>query len=93
MDEIMPIVDLILQSQGEVKQWTNVNHVSLLSRIALKAISACDSTEPDAQRIFLCKTLNQHGIAGNASQFRQYLQSTKGGNRIAKGSTNEQTYV
>jgi hypothetical protein len=93
MTEIMPLVDSII-AQDTVPQWGTINHVSLVAKLARLAIDtaidlALDETE---QHLFVCRTLNQHGIAGNASQFRQYLSSDKGGQRIPEGSAKTATY-
>lgn len=95
MDEINPIVDLILAS-SEVKEWTLKNHVSLLARVTILAYengSITNGLSGDDLRIFICRTLDQHGIAGNASQFRQWLMSEKGGSRIAKENAKQAKYV
>lgn len=95
MDEINPIVDLILAT-SEVKEWTLMNHVSLLARTAILAYesgSIANGLSGEDLRIFICRTLNQHGIAGNASQFRQWLMSEKGGSRIAKENSKQTKYV
>lgn len=95
MDEINEIVNLILASGG-VKEWTLMNHVSLLARVAILAYeqgSIANGLSGDELRIFICRTLDQHGIAGNASQFRQWLMSEKGGSRIAKENAKQAKYV
>jgi hypothetical protein len=93
MSEIFPIVDAIL-AQDETPNWSNVNHVSLVARTARLAIDRAIDLElnDDEQRLFVCRTLDQHGIAGNASQFRQYLASEKGGKRIPEGSAKANQY-
>lgn len=95
MDEINPIVDLILAS-SEKKEWTLANHVSLLARVSILAYesgSGYGGLSGNNLRIFICRTLDQHGLAGNASQFRQWLMSEKGGSRIAKESSKKTKYV
>lgn len=94
MDQINEIVNLILASG--VKEWTLTNHVSLLARVAILAYeqgSIVNGLSGDKLRIFICRTLDQHGIAGNASQFRQWLMSEKGGSRIAKENAKQAKYV
>lgn len=82
--EIMPIVDMLIDK--EAPQWGAREHVSLVVRTALRANEACieHEIEGDDARIFICRSLDQHGIAGNASQFRQWLQSKQGGERLPK---------
>lgn len=86
MDEVLSIVDAILAKQEGPKQWASINHIGLIGRLAILAVERASKMQLNEEqtRLFVCRTLDQHGIGGNSSQFRQYLQSEKGGSRLAK---------
>jgi hypothetical protein len=76
--EILPIVLALIDAEKPV--WGTFEHTSLVARVSILALDKSTielGMNSDDSRIFLCKSLDQHGIAGNASQFRQWLVAKK----------------
>ena len=79
--EFMPFVDAEI-TKG--KGWTSAAHGLCLAQAACKAYeegSIGQGLNGQALVVFVARSLDQHGLGGNASQFRQWLEK-KG--KIAK---------
>ena len=80
-DELMPFVDAEI---AKGKGWTSTAHGLALANAAIKAYEVASmelGLTGQTLTVFIARSLDQHGLGGNASQFRQYLAS-KG--KIAK---------
>ncbi len=80
--QMLSMVDAILAAQdaGKPKAWGTVEHLSLLAGIA------AEHGMPEASRLDFMASAQEHGIGGNASAFRQWLASPKGGKRLPEQS-------
>ena len=82
-DQILPFVDAEL---AKGKGWTSASHGIVLAHAAQLAYEqgALEHGLKDRElTVFMARSLDQHGLGGNASQFRQWLASKQGGMRIA----------
>lgn len=84
--KILAHVDAILAVQkkaGLTPKWDADAHVGLVVRVVSDALGITPKPE---QKAALKKALASHGVGGNASQFRQWLESDKIA-KLPKGST------
>lgn len=85
--DILEQVDRILAQQkakGVSPRWTQAEHIALLANVVATMVEMTPEEKAD-----LRATLASHGLGGNASQFRQWLEpSTKAGspNRLPAGT-------
>jgi hypothetical protein len=87
--ELMPFVDAEI---AKGKGWTSTSHGLALANAAIKAYETASMEQGltgQALTVFVARSLDQHGLGGNASQFRQYLAS-KG--KIAKAVSKVDKY-
>ena len=74
-DEIKAMAKAIVGTQkaaGLPLSWGTKQHIGLLANVALEL------SNRKAAKLDICKTLDTKGLGGNASQFRQWLNSDKG---------------
>lgn len=73
-------VDRILKQQGPRKRWGQREHVAFIANL----VEYCLGSElvGKDEKTALKELLDEHGAGGNASQFRQWLASKEGGQRI-----------
>lgn len=84
--KILAHVDAIIAVQkkaGLTPKWDADAHIGLSVRVISETLGIAPKPE---QKAALKKTLASHGIGGNASQFRQWLESEKIA-KLPKGST------
>jgi hypothetical protein len=82
--ELLELVDAILtqqKSKGISPRWTQAEHIALLANAIMQITSATAEEKPG-----LRLALSSHGLGGNASQFRQWLESKDAGSRLPKGT-------
>jgi hypothetical protein len=82
--ELLELVDAILKQQdvkGIPRRWTAAEHIALLANAVMQITSATKEEKPG-----LRLALASHGLGGNASQFRQWLESKDAGSRLPKGT-------
>jgi copper homeostasis protein CutC len=73
--DILSLAREIVEAQrkaGLTPSWGTKQHIGLLARVHDRLCAA------KANRLDVCKTLDTKGLGGNASQFRQWLNSAKG---------------
>ena len=73
--KILEMAKAIVDAQrntGKTPHWGARQHIGLLANVSL-ALAA-----DKADKLTYCKTLDIKGLGGNASQFRQWLNSAKG---------------
>jgi hypothetical protein len=91
-DQFLPLVDAEL---AKGKGWTSTAHGLTLAGAAIMAYEqgAIDHGLKEKDLLlFIARSLDQHGLGGNASQFRQWLASKQGGNRIEKSESRSDKY-
>lgn len=88
--DILAHVDQILAKQPEnAKSWGKAEHLALLGRVFEEHASGVDAKGENIATVrkdFMA-TMSKHGIGGNDSQFRQYLASKDGGNKLPEGKS------
>lgn len=82
LDMARQIVDA-QRKAGLAPTWGTKQHIGLLRR-AIQALCA-----GKADDLTICKSLDVHGLGGNASQFRQWLNSDKGLGKTTFPPTND----
>lgn len=80
-DVLFGLTDKILSLQRGAKKWGMEEHCLLLALIAE------EFGLPTAAKKDFRLSLSKLGLGGNASQYRQFLSSEKGGRRIAPSTT------
>ena len=89
--DILEHVDLILAKQGDgAKTWGKAEHLALLGNIFAEHASTVVEGKFDNARKDFMATCAQHGLGGNDSQFRQWLASNEGGNRLPESKNRRQ---
>ena len=75
--------------------WTSAAHGMTLAAFAIRAVEEGKKHGLEERKltVFVARSLDQHGLGGNASQFRQYLASEKGGRRIEKRFSKADKYA
>lgn len=74
-DQIKAMAKVIIDAQiksGITPHWGSKQHIGLVANVVLALHAA------KADKLAICKTLDTKGLGGNASQFRQWLNSDKG---------------
>lgn len=79
---VLDCVDVILAKQSGRKKWGKEEHSACIIRVHRECESISENEEE--MEMAFSKCLNFKGLAGNSSQFLQFLQSDKGSKRIAK---------
>jgi len=89
---ILAEVDKILAQQPPQKIWGADEHIHLLAKVVQHEIGDEIIQKEELSR--LKEIFRANGLGGNASQFRQWLASDKGGKRIeAKAAVLARTYA
>ena len=91
-DQILPLVDAEL---AKGKGWTSASHGIVLAQAAVMAYEQATMEQGLSERerdVFIARSLDQHGLGGNSSQFRHWLASKQGGKRIAESQSKTDKY-
>ena len=91
-DQILPLVDAEL---AKGKGWTAAAHGIVLAQTAIMAYEQATLEQSLSGRerdVFIARTLDQHGLGGNSSQFRHWLASKQGGFRLTASQSKADKY-
>lgn len=79
-ETIKSLADKILGQQKDPKQWGQREHSAMLVLVVKEVFGADLVGKEETAALF--ESFAKHGLGGNASAFRQWLASEKGGRRV-----------